>query len=306
MRTAVVFHRGALGDSVLTWPLLRSLSTRHDEVAFITDLSKARLAQRFADPRVLAIDAERPEFTALWSPTPISTPTTIDADLVIHLCATPTTPDGQAALDQWTRNAKLMYPGARIISGAGVLNHSRALELAKSFGRAVQIQPRTVDAGGTIVIHVGAGSAEKRWPLPLWRAMIQHLSTLMPHTPLRIIAGEVEVDRFTTPEREFFTSMGGTFLPKLEDLGDLLDTASGFVGADSGPTHVAAAIGLPTMALFGPTNPENWAPIGPKVRVLAPSSPRGMAWLAPPVVAAQVAAFLAGRPGPDIAEIPYA
>jgi heptosyltransferase-1 len=41
-----------------------------------------------------------------------------------------------------------------------------------------------------------------------------------------------------------------------------------FVGADSGPTHLAAAAGTPTLALFGPTSPERFGPVGPHTNVL--------------------------------------
>ena len=40
-----------------------------------------------------------------------------------------------------------------------------------------------------------------------------------------------------------------------------------FVGADTGPTHLAAACGTPTVALFGPTDPARFAPRGPRVSV---------------------------------------
>ncbi len=41
-----------------------------------------------------------------------------------------------------------------------------------------------------------------------------------------------------------------------------------YIGNDSGITHLAAAIGIPTLALFGPTSPATWAPRGPNVTVL--------------------------------------
>jgi len=46
-----------------------------------------------------------------------------------------------------------------------------------------------------------------------------------------------------------------------------------FVGADTGPTHLAAAAGTPTVALFGPTDPARFGPIGPRCAVLP--LPRG-------------------------------
>lgn len=45
-----------------------------------------------------------------------------------------------------------------------------------------------------------------------------------------------------------------------------------FVGADTGPTHLAAAAGAPTVALFGPTDPGRFGPVGPRVRVLCDGS----------------------------------
>ena len=41
-----------------------------------------------------------------------------------------------------------------------------------------------------------------------------------------------------------------------------------FVGADTGPTHLAAAAGVPTLALFGPTAVERFSPVGPRAAVL--------------------------------------
>ena len=48
----------------------------------------------------------------------------------------------------------------------------------------------------------------------------------------------------------------------------LLSGADAFVGHDAGMTHLAAGLGLPTVALFGPTDPEVWGPLGPVVTIL--------------------------------------
>lgn len=291
----MVFHRGALGDSVLTWPLLRSLALRHDEVALVSDLSKGRLAQRLAEPRVLAIEAERPEFVGLWHGG-VAGVTPIDAELVIHLCAAPSDDAASDALNLWEQGARVLYPTARIIMSTGILDRDRALALAKSYGRVVPIAPRE-SRSSTMVIHIGAGSSEKRWPLPLWRAMLAGLREQLPGWASRVIAGEVEAERLTQPEREMFAAMGGEFILGLDELASVLKGAGGFIGADSGPTHVAAAMGLPTLALFGPTDPARWAPIGPLVSVLAPPSPRGMAWLNPLDVASRATTLFAGTGG---------
>ena len=41
-----------------------------------------------------------------------------------------------------------------------------------------------------------------------------------------------------------------------------------YVGNDSGITHLAAMLGVPTIALFGPSDPTTWHPVGPSVRVI--------------------------------------
>ena len=52
------------------------------------------------------------------------------------------------------------------------------------------------------------------------------------------------------------------------DLIALLSICDGFVGNDSGCAHVAAALGIPTVAIFGSTDPSRTAPLGPKVAVM--------------------------------------
>jgi heptosyltransferase III len=48
----------------------------------------------------------------------------------------------------------------------------------------------------------------------------------------------------------------------------VLQRAQTFLGNDSGLAHLAGQLGLPTLALFGPSNPAVWSPLGPQVRTL--------------------------------------
>jgi ADP-heptose:LPS heptosyltransferase len=48
----------------------------------------------------------------------------------------------------------------------------------------------------------------------------------------------------------------------------ILQQARAFLGNDSGLSHLAGLLGVPTLALFGPTDPVHWSPLGPRVRVL--------------------------------------
>jgi ADP-heptose:LPS heptosyltransferase len=54
-------------------------------------------------------------------------------------------------------------------------------------------------------------------------------------------------------------------------LAGLLSHCAGYLGNDSGVSHLAAALGLPTVVLFGPTDTSFWSPQGPAVRSLNPN-----------------------------------
>jgi len=104
---------------------------------------------------------------------------------------------------------------------------------------------------GFAVIHPFSGSPRKNWPIDRFRELALRLPT-----PARWIAGpEEDLDGATR-----FTSLG--------ELARWLATARLYVGNDSGITHLAAAVGAPAVAIFGPTDPAIWAPRGDRVRVI--------------------------------------
>ena len=48
--------------------------------------------------------------------------------------------------------------------------------------------------------------------------------------------------------------------------------SAGFVGNDSGVSHLSAFLGLPTVVIFGPSDPKRWAPMGKTVRIVGPNA----------------------------------
>jgi heptosyltransferase-3 len=150
------------------------------------------------------------------------------------------------------------------------------------------------------VLHAGAGSASKRWPLGRWLDLAERIRAACgpgggvgpAAADVRLIAGHVEREGFTHRQAAAFEAAGGVYLDDdLPALAALLRTADLVVCADSGPGHLAAQLGVPTLALFGPTDWRVWAPEGPLVRVIAPPSPRPMAWLMVDRVADEVLAM---------------
>ena len=103
------------------------------------------------------------------------------------------------------------------------------------------------------VIHPFSGSPRKNWPLENFQRLAQRLERVMP------------VNWCAGPEDPPLP--GAVQIPDLYDLACWLARAQLYLGNDSGITHLAAAVGTPVLALFGPTNPAVWAPRGPHVRV---------------------------------------
>jgi len=116
----------------------------------------------------------------------------------------------------------------------------------------------------TIALHPGSGSAKKNWPLSRWLELAAWLRSTRA-VQLLIITGEAE-----SPATRAALSPLGTSahnLP-LEDLIARLATCDYFIGHDSGISHLAAACGVPSLLLFGPTDPAIWAPPAEHVHVL--------------------------------------
>jgi hypothetical protein len=130
-----------------------------------------------------------------------------------------------------------------------------------------------------VVIHPGAGSKDKCWPLAGFVELAGLLGTAPAGRGLNrccvvFVLGPVERDRWSA---ETVASLGRAY-PLLTDLplallAGLLAAARAYVGNDSGVSHLAAAVGAPTLALFGPTRAEHFAPLGPAVSVLDAGEP---------------------------------
>jgi len=123
-----------------------------------------------------------------------------------------------------------------------------------------------------LALHPGSGSESKNWPEQNWRELVAHL---LDHSPLNLllIGGEAEGDRLQR-------LANGMPLDRLEiaqhiplpELAPRLAKCAGYVGHDTGMTHLAAALGLPTLVLWGPSSQTIWQPLGEKVRVLSQHS----------------------------------
>ena len=116
---------------------------------------------------------------------------------------------------------------------------------------------------GFLALHPGSGAAAKNWPTDRFARLARALS---PDAPWLLVAGPADSEASRTLAAEPGALLADR-LP-LRVLGALLSRAGLYVGNDSGVSNLAAAYAAPTIALFGPTDPEVWRPLGPSVRVV--------------------------------------
>jgi heptosyltransferase-3 len=122
---------------------------------------------------------------------------------------------------------------------------------------------------GVVAFHPGSGGAYKLWPLAGW----EQIMTWTAQQGLQglIISGPVEQAQHTplAHPAHFPPWPWAQNLP-LPHLAALLARCQAVVGHDSGITHLAAAVGTTTLALFGPTDPLVWGPRSRRACVLWP------------------------------------
>jgi hypothetical protein len=114
-----------------------------------------------------------------------------------------------------------------------------------------------------VAVHPGSGSPTKRWPAERFADVV---AALTPEAPWLLVRGPAD-GHSAAPLRALPGVVQPPPLPP-RVLAALLARAALYVGNDSGVSHLAAAAGAPTLALFGPTDPASWAPVGPRVEFL--------------------------------------
>ncbi|HJS58510.1 MAG TPA: glycosyltransferase family 9 protein [Vicinamibacteria bacterium] len=115
-----------------------------------------------------------------------------------------------------------------------------------------------------LALHPGSGSPRKNWPVERFAALADALA---PQEPFALIDGPA--DRAVSARLASIAQRAVLARDRsVSFVAALLQRARLYVGNDSGVSHLAAAVGTPTLALFGPTDPVVWAPVGVAARTL--------------------------------------
>jgi ADP-heptose:LPS heptosyltransferase len=281
-RNILLFHQGALGDFIVTWPLALGLARvfAQSRVFYVTSGQKGAVAEK-----VLRVDAADVEsgWHHLFSPDPkLPEPAErllAGAQWVVNFVSRPE--------DLWAQNVRALAPEAHLVTISTTMpddfaGHVTEYMLTQLKGQPVveaalsqmlrSVAARGVGcprpAGGPVVLHPGAGSDTKCWPADSFLELAQRLT----HSgaSVEVLLGEVELEKWPAERVRWFKDIAAVRAPAtLLELCAHISGGSAFVGNDSGPGHLAASIGVPTVSIFGPKDSTRWRPIGPDVRVVA-------------------------------------
>lgn len=279
-RNVLIFHQAALGDFVLTWPIAMAAARLWptNRILYVTHVGKGALAER-------AIGTEFRDGESLH---PLFSPEAKLPEAAMKLI------NGAATIisfvsngaDAWADNIRRLAPEAQLICvtprPAGPVDQHLMTFHASQFGENSQLQGAITQmighvaasgatarrpVGTRVVIHPGAGGADKCWPADRFAELARALRD-QGHD-VHVVLGEVERETWPAAARKEISDAATVHEPAdLLQLFALLQTAKLYIGNDSGPTHLAAVIGVPTLALFGRENELTWRPIGPTVRLI--------------------------------------
>jgi len=291
----LVIRPGALGDVLLTLPALQALQDRFPEAA-IEVLGNYGILQLLLGRSVVAAVSsfDRADLAALFQ---------ADAIPDIHL---------QRYLQQFDLIISYATPSDHVfahnltrIARGRVLSHDvrptrhlhrhmseHLLQPLRKLGVAVRAEaPRLtltatdqrdaaqwwkeygLDGQLVVAVHPGSGSTAKNWPAVRFATVAQSLIREC-GARILLLRGPADADAVAEVqqalnEEEYILLQD---LP-LHRLAAIVARCRAYLGNDSGVSHLAAAVGTPTVAIFGPTDAAVWAPRGKLVRVLRGTTP---------------------------------
>lgn len=271
----LLIHQGALGDFIATFPILRALGGVFDPIDAVCRDSFGALAQSLGlIRRHEPIEAAR--FASLYGP----------------------------PLDPAVRRLLRSYRSLLLFSFSEILEESVRGEVRRVFrvppwpsatekvavadflaerllrsgifGSTGRDRFETAWAAGEnaaaaepperILLAPGAGSPQKRWPLARFLSLAGNLAQLGLQPEILLGPAEADIESQLAESRD---PIPPQIRPEsLVSLADQLASCGGFIGNDSAAGHLAAFSGVPTLVIFGPTDPVRWAPAGRWVRVV--------------------------------------
>jgi heptosyltransferase III len=312
----LIWHQGALGDLLLAGPALAAIS-RHYSGSRLTALGHPERWGLLAGSLPLdeVWDSGAAQWAPLFSEAPL--PSWIKERLASFPLALAFSPRPQPILQDRLLRAGIpqvhwlpsfLETGLEAVSALQA-RHLAALGLhylPAPFKLVVEENPAEALAdlpgsGPWLAVAPGSGQARKNWPLSHYYEVSRALAWQF-NLQVVWLAGPAEAA--SLPYLEALAQAQSQILLAMRPLSwvaRVLWRCRFYLGNDSGLTHLAAAVqGPDVLALFGPTDPRVWAPLGPQVHVLTSPCPEAvcMEALSPETVLATAARLLSAQEQP--------
>ncbi len=275
-RRVLVIRGGALGDFLLTIPVLSALraaqpEARLEALAYPGVATLAKSCELVDDARSIEYGPLAGFFTRGAVLDPALRAYFASFDLVLSYLYDP---DGFFAENLRASGVRRLVEGSPRIEGSSHAIDQLAAPLAELgiplADRAVCLPAANAAHEGTeVFLHPGSGSAAKNWPAERWRQLTQQWLAEDFTLRLAIVGGEADAAPLAAL-RDLTADRRVRLLENfpLPDLAREFGGARFYLGHDTGISHLAALCGTPSLLLFGPTNPAIWAPPHPHVSVL--------------------------------------
>jgi ADP-heptose:LPS heptosyltransferase len=283
IRKSLVIRSGGLGDFILILPCLEAIRRRWpgSSLEILGRPSIAALAlNRFQADALSSID--RSIYAGLFRPGPVD-PELRDYlsrfDLVVSFLPDPesTIRRNVATVAPNVFNVRLPRPGSHACRQ--FLQSLPFVDPTMTTPRpTVHLEQKDRDRGDSIlavagaggpprvVIHPGSGSPQKNWPAECFAQVAQRLARA--GIPVVFLEGEADHAQCHRTLEAFGRNTPLIAGLSIREVAGMLSRSQLLIGNDSGISHLAAAVGLPVIALFGPSDPEVWRPLGANVEVI--------------------------------------
>ncbi|MCU0592371.1 MAG: glycosyltransferase family 9 protein [Desulfobacterales bacterium] len=278
LSSLLIVHPGALGDLVCIFPIIAVLRLHFRPVAILCQghLGRLAAAERLVDAWypieaawVASLFTQTPNAEARHAVAPFShilvfSMSEILASSLQHIndaCIRRIPPRPAAG-----RRLHVTEHAVNCIRDCGWL--PEAVIEAMQIKTPAPVHPIAVAQGHdskTILLHPGAGSPRKRWPLAGFLEVAAQIKAR--RWDAEFVIGPAERDLLSEFESH------GAIVHRPADAIQLLNlfrSAVAYVGNDSGASHLAAWTGLPSIVIFGPTDPTRWRPLGHSVQIVHP------------------------------------
>jgi ADP-heptose:LPS heptosyltransferase len=156
---------------------------------------------------------------------------------------------------------------ARLLSAWEIVPSSLEAEIRSDPALAAAAEPLL--PAGTILCHVASSQAKKEWPLRHWAEFYRIATAAGLRVAFTAAVGAREQQLMAELRKILPDAPVLPVIPGLPLFLAVLNRAEVFISGDTGPLHFAAGLGVPTIALFGPSSAARWAPIGRRHQFLA-------------------------------------